>query len=218
MSEEWRVEIELGDEQHHLTLGERLRSLDLDEEAKKRLGDRVIVTRDGAHMFLYADSEASAREAERVARDVLADEGLAGGIAVTRWHPAEEAWKDASVPLPSSDQEERAEERAHEEAEEREAALEGEYDWEVRVDLPGLRETQELARRLSEEGLPVRRRWSYLLVGAPTEERAAELGKRIEGEVPEGGEVHIEPSGGVRHPLFVFIGAHKPGIARDLGL
>src|ERR671919_1731230 len=124
MSEEWRVEIELGDEQHHRTLGERLRSLDLDEEAKKRLGDRVIVTRDGEHMFLYADSEASAREAERVARALLADEGLAGEIAVTRWHPVAEAWRDASVPLPSSDQEERAEERAHEHAEEREAAAE----------------------------------------------------------------------------------------------
>ena len=47
MAEEWRVEVELGDDQHHLTLGERLRSLDLDDEARKRLGDRVIVTRDG---------------------------------------------------------------------------------------------------------------------------------------------------------------------------
>jgi hypothetical protein len=56
------------------------------------------------------------------------------------------------------------------------------------------------------------------LVGAPTEERAAELGRRIEAEAPEGTEVHVEPSGGVPHPVFVFIGAHKPGIARDLGL
>jgi hypothetical protein len=218
MSEEWRVEIELGDEQHHLTLGERLRSADLDDEARERLGGGVIATRDGNHMFLYAGSEAQAREAERVARELIADEGLTAEISLTRWHPVEEAWKDASVPLPSSEQLERAEARAHEDAEEREAALEGEYDWEVRVDLPGLRETQELAGRLSDEGLPVRRRWSYLLVGAPTEERAAELGKRIEAEVPDGSEVHIEPSGGVRHPLFVFIGAHKPGIARDLGL
>ena len=56
MSDEWRVEVELGDEQHHLTLGERLRTLDLDDEARSRLGDRVIATRDGDHMFLYADT------------------------------------------------------------------------------------------------------------------------------------------------------------------
>ena len=56
MTDEWRVEVDLDDEQHGFTLGERLRSLDLDEEARKRLGDRVIVTRDGAKLFLYATS------------------------------------------------------------------------------------------------------------------------------------------------------------------
>jgi hypothetical protein len=218
MSDEWRVEVELGDEQHHLTLGERLRTLDLDEEARSRLGDRVIATRDGDHMFLYADSAAAASEAESVARKIVSAEGLEATTSITRWHPVQEAWVDASVPLPASEPEQQAEERAHEEAEEREAAVEGEYDWEVRVDLPGLSETREMAKRLSAEDLDVKRRWSYLLIGAPTEERAAELGKRIEAEAPEGAEVHVEPAGGVRHPVFVFLGAHKPGIARDLGL
>jgi hypothetical protein len=218
MSEEWRVEVELGDEQHHLTLGERLRSLDLDDEARERLGERVIATRDGDHVFLYAGSERSAKEAERVAREIVAAEGLTAKISLTRWHPAEEAWKDASVPLPTNEQEEEAERKRHEVAEGREAELEGEYEWEVRVDLPGVGETQDLARRLREEGLPVRRRWRHLLVGAPTEERAAALAKRIETEAPEESAVQVEPSGGVRHPVFVFIGAHKPGIARDLGL
>jgi hypothetical protein len=218
MSEEWRVEVELGDEQHHLTLGERLRSLDLDDEARERLGERVIATRDGDHVFLYAGSERSAKEAERVAREIVAAEGLTAKISLTRWHPAEEAWKDASVPLPTNEQEEEAERKRHEVAEGREAELEGEYEWEVRVDLPGVGETQDLARRLREEGLPVRRRWRHLLVGAPTEERAAALAKRIETEASEESAVQVEPSGGVRHPVFVFIGAHKPGIARDLGL
>lgn len=218
MSEEWRVEVELGDEQHHLTVGERLRSLDLDDEARERLGGRVIATRDGDHMFLYAGSERSAKEAERVAREVVSAEGLTAEISITRWHPVEEAWRDASVPLPSSEQEEEAERRRHEAAEEHDAELEGEYEWEVRVDLPGVGETHDLAGRLREEGLPVRRRWRHLLVGAPTEERAAALAKRIETEAPEESAVQVEPSGGVRHPVFVFIGAHKPGIARDLGL
>ena len=76
MTDEWRVEVDLDDEQHGLKLGERLRSLDLDDEARKRLGDRVIVTRDGAKMFLYATTEEQAREAESVARDLVAAEGL----------------------------------------------------------------------------------------------------------------------------------------------
>ena len=153
MSDEWRVEVELGDDQHHLTLGERLRTLDLDDEARSRLGDRVIATRDGDHMFLYADSEAAAREAERVAREIVSGEGLEAKTSITRWQPVQEAWVDASVPLPASEPEEQAEERAHEEAEQHDAEVEGEYDWEVRVDLPGLSETREMAKRLSAEGL-----------------------------------------------------------------
>jgi hypothetical protein len=205
MAEEWRVEVELGDEQHHLTLGERLRSLDLDDDARKRLGDRVIVTRDGAHLFLYAGTEPAAREAERVARELVASEGLAGEVRVTRWDEAEEAWTDASgEPGPA------AEVREYEQAW-------SEPDWEVRIELPGVRETLELARRLQDEGLEVRRRWHHLLVGADTEGDAAELAKRFAAELPESANVRVEP-GGVPHPVFVFMGAHTPGIARDLGL
>jgi hypothetical protein len=218
MSDEWRVEVELGDEQHHLTLRERLHSLDLDDQAQERLGGRVVVTRDGDHVFLYAGSEQEAKEAGRVAREIASAEGLTAEVSLSRWHPVEQAWKDASVPLPVSEGDAAAEEERHEVTAERAAEAGGEYDWELRVDLPSVGQTQELAGRLADEGLPVRRRWRHLLVGAATEEQAAELGKRLEGEAPDGSEVHIEPGGGVRHPVFVFIGAHKPGIARDLGL
>jgi hypothetical protein len=205
MADEWRVEVELGEEQHHLTIGERLRSLDLDDEARKRLGDRVIVTRDGEHLFLYAGSEPAAREAERVARELVASEGVSGELRVTRWDEAEEAWTDASgAEGPAADVREREEAWS-------------EPDWEVRVDLAGRAETVELAKQLEGEGLEVRRRWHHLLVGADTEGEAAELAKRMAAEAPEGADVHVEP-GGVPHPVFVLIGAHKPGIARDLGL
>jgi hypothetical protein len=214
MAEEWRVELELGDEQHRLTLGERLRSLDLDDETRKRLGDRVIATRDGNHMFLYARSEREAREAERVAREVVESEGLSAEVELTRWHPVEEAWRDPSVPLPETEQEAEAEEERHEAT----AEAAGELDWEVRVDLPSVSQTRELAGRLADEGLAVRRRWRHLRIGASTEEQAAELGKRIESEAPEDASVQVEPRGGVPHPVFVFIESHKPGIARDLGI
>jgi hypothetical protein len=205
MADEWRVEVELGEEQHHLTIGGRLRSRDLDDEARKRLGDRVIVTRDGEHLFLYAGSEPAAREAERVARELVASEGVSGELRVTRWDEAEEAWTDASgAEGPAADLREREEAWS-------------EPDWEVRVDLPGRAETVELANKLEGEGLEVRRRWHHLLVGADTEGEAAELAKRMAAEAPESADVHVEP-GGVPHPVFVLIGAHKPGIARDLGL
>jgi hypothetical protein len=85
------------------------------------------------------------------------------------------------------------------------------------VDLPTLRDTLAFASRLADEGIDVRRHWKYLLVGAASEERADELAERIRGEAPEGSEVHVGTAG-APHPVFVFVGAHKPGIARDLGL
>ena len=75
----------------------------------------------------------------------------------------------------------------------------------------------DLAKRLSDEGIEVRRRWRYLLVGASTEERAAEIAERIRSEAPDGSEVELGTAG-APHPVFLYIEAHKPGIARDLGL
>src|SRR5215218_8177838 len=82
--EEWRVEVDLDDEQHGYTLGERLRSLDLDHEARRRLGQRVMVSRDGPRIFLYAGTEEQAREAQRVARELAASEGVSADLTLTR--------------------------------------------------------------------------------------------------------------------------------------
>jgi hypothetical protein len=205
-SDEWRVEVDLGDEEHHLALGERIRALDLDDDARRRLGGSVTVTRDGPRMFLYATSEEAAREAEQVVRELVASEGLDAGVALTRWHPVEEAWRDASEPLPQTEEEREAERRRHEEAEAAEAAREGDYDWEVHVDPPHHGDAVELERRLSEDGLPVKRRWKHISVGALTEESATELAERVRAEAPEGTEVTIGATE-LQHPLFVFFGS-----------
>jgi hypothetical protein len=217
MSDEWRVEVDLDDEQHGLKLGERLRSLDLDDEAAKLLGDRVIVTRDGPRMFLYAQTDEQAREAERVARDLVADEGLSAQISLTRWHPDADAWKDVSSPMPETEEQRALARERHEQEAEREPRPRWAYQWEVRVDLPSRNETRELASRLGDAGIEARRHWKYLLVGAASEERADELAGRIKAEAPEGSTVQVVTAG-APHPVFVFLGAHTPGIARDLGL
>ena len=147
ISEEWRVEVDLGEEGHGPSLGERLRALDLDDEARERLGGRVIVTRDGPHVFLYAGSGAAAREAERVARGLVAEEQVSAEISVTRWDEAAGAW----------------------------VGPQGQPGAEAAASSP------------------------------------AELSARVRAHQGEG-----EPE--VEHPVFVFLGAHKPGIARDLGI
>lgn len=219
MAEEWRVEVHLEDEGHGLTLGDRLKSLDLDDEARKRLGERVIVTRDGSRMFLYTGSEETAAEAEKVVRELAVADKLEAKTRITRWDPDADEWVDPAAPKPQSEVERIEEHREHEKHEEREAAATGKYEWELRVDLGSVGETGELSDRLSEKNIKHHRRWKHVLIPAATEEQAAELADSVRELAPGETEIHVEPApGAIPHPAFVVIGGHTPGIARDLGL
>jgi hypothetical protein len=202
--EEWRVEVELDDEQHGYSLGERLRALDLDDEARKRLGRRVIVTRDGSKVFLYTSTEDEANEAARVVRELVSADRLTAETRTTRWHPMEEAWEDASVPLPRTEAERAVELEQRDQREQREVEAGGEYDWRVDVRAPHRVHAAALEERLRELGLPVERRWRYLTIGALNEERAGELAAAIRDELPEA-EVHIEPHLEMPSPLFIMV-------------
>jgi hypothetical protein len=204
--DEWRVEVELDDEQEGYGLGERLRSRDLDDEARKRLGHRVLVSRDGSRVYLYAASEANAREAERVVRDLLSSDRLTADLAVARWHPVEEAWKDASIPLPRTEAEVEEERRRMEEDELQEAADQGSFDWLVKLHLPSRAAAAELAAQLKNEGHSVRRLWRYVEVGVLTEERANELANRLRDELPPDSEVWLEANpDDLPSPVFVLL-------------
>ena len=204
--DEWRVEIDLDDEEHGYGLGERLRARDLDDEARKRLGSRVMVTRDGPRVFLYAGSEDETREAERVARELVTDEGLTAKVRATRWHPVEEAWKDASIPLPRTEGEEREELDRKEAAEWNEAVEEGSFDWIVKVELPSGAEAAELTDRLTDEGYRVHRRWRYLTIDVVTEERANELASSLRDVLPPGSEVRVDANpDDIPTPVFVWV-------------
>lgn len=98
-SDEFRVEINLDDEAHGHPFSERLAALDFDDEVAAKLGDRVIVTRDGIHMFVYTGSREAVAEAERVVRETLRDDGLFAEVRSTRWDPAGAAWIDADAPI-----------------------------------------------------------------------------------------------------------------------
>lgn len=218
-ADEWRVEVALDADERGHSFGERLHSLSLDNEARDRLGGSVIVTRDGPHLFIYARHRESAQEAERVVRELMEEDGLAGEISLSRWHPVAEAWRPADEPLPETAGEISEEERLRVRGEEAERRESGQYPWEVVIDLPALASTRELAGELIGQGLPVKRRFKYLLVGTDSEEAAIELGKGLEGKVPDGSHVGIRANpAGTPAPAFVMLGNLKPGVMRDLGL
>ncbi len=209
---EWRVEVELDDEAEGYGLSERLRSHDLDDEARRRLGGRVLVSRDGSRLFLYAASEAHVREAERVVRELLSADRLSAELSVTRWHPVEEAWKDTSIPLPRTEAEVADEHRRMEEAESQEADEEGSFDWLVKMHLADRAAAADVAARLIDEGLSVRRRWRYVEVGAITDERANELADRLRDELPADAEIWVEANpDDLPSPLFVVLESRLRG-------
>jgi hypothetical protein len=212
MADDWRVTIDFDDEGDGTQFTEWLAAVELESEERHQLGDRVVVSRDGPRVFLYADSEDQARSVYQTAQARIETEGRSAVTALERWHPVEQAWKDAAVPLPQSDQEELAE---HERLQEREAAesLEkGRAEWEVRIELPTHEDTVALAERLESEGVPVVRRHTFLLAGALNEDDARALAKRLESEAPQGARIEVEPGGGLvwevapENPFAIFGG------------
>ncbi len=204
MSEEWRVEVELNEERHGFSLGERLRAHGLDDDARERLGGGAIVTRDGSRLNVYTDSQDSAQEAERVLRGLLNADDLSADIWITRWHPDAETWKDAGEPLPETESDRIAEYRGREAAALAEAQDTGEMPFEVRVDFEKLEDALELVEETRAAGNPVRRRWRHVFVGAPTEERASEIADELRAKFGDA-EIEVEAHG-VRYPPFTVLG------------
>jgi hypothetical protein len=219
LEDEWRVEVKLEGDEQGASFGNLLKSHSLDDDARKRLGGEVVVTRDGPQLYLYAWHEQSAREAERVARELLETEGLAAEVELRRWHPAAEEWRPADEPLPETSDEAEAEAESHEERAAREAAASGHYEWQVVAHMPDYKSAREFAHKLERRDLPVKQRWRYVLIGVPTEDDAIALGRELEGEAPPDAEIGVRANpSDVKDPAFILLGSLKPGALRDLGL
>jgi hypothetical protein len=212
MGDDWRVTVDFDDEGDGAQFAERLAAFELEAEERERLGDRVIVSRDGPRVFLYTDAEERARAVHETVSARIESEGLSALTAFERWHPVEQAWKDPSVPMPRTEEQLEAE---HERLQEREAAQsleKGRSEWEVRVELASHEDTVALAERLESEGIPVVRRYTFLLAGAVNEDDARALAERLEREAPEGARIAVEPGGGLvwevapSNPFAVFGG------------
>jgi hypothetical protein len=211
MADDFRVTVLLDDGSGE-GVGERLSEHELEDEAKQKLGGAVAVSADGPNVFLYADTLEAARSARDVVADILEREGLTATFALDRWHPLAEEWKPADEPMPESEAQKEAELDELEAQEEEESHESGYAEWEVRLDLARHGDAVELAEQLESEGVPVTRRWTYLLVGAASQEDANELAEQLRSEGPEGMKVQVQPGGEMaweaaprRSKIFYFI-------------
>jgi hypothetical protein len=192
MDDDWRLQIDLHEVGRARALTERLNAEQLEHDLSDAFHDRVVVSREGAHVFLYTGTREQAEGAQDVVEADAKQHGWAVDVAFRHWHPTAEDWEDPDKPLPEDDATKLAEHQALMSRELEETAWSGHPEFEVRVDLPSRHDAVTFSGQLREEGLPAVHRWKFLLVGAANEDMAKELAERIRNEAPSGSRVNVE--------------------------
>jgi hypothetical protein len=200
--DDWRVTISFPDR----VQAKRVRMLfprhTVAEDARRRLGYSIAVGAGGSQVFLYAGTEVAAREAERIARDVLAQLHFQAEFAIHRWHPLEQRWEDPDVPMPRTEAERQAEHQRLLHDETAESLATGVAQWQARAEFPSHHEAVALASKLRSQGRAVVRRWKFLVVGANNEDDAQQIADQIRREAPVDATVRAEHS--PVYPPFVY--------------
>lgn len=192
LNDDWRLQIDPLEEGHDGQLVDHLESRELEHDVSAAFHDRIVVSRDGARVFLYAGTRDQLESAGELVDSLARQHGWKLRTDLSHWHPAAEKWEDPDKPLPASDRALKAEHAEEIAAEDKKVREQGYPVFEVRVEFPSHRDAMQYRQRLQEEGLSSVHRWKYLLVGAIDEDQAKELAERIRGEAPEGSQVQVE--------------------------
>jgi hypothetical protein len=189
--DDWRVRIELPDEEGARGFLERLglARRDAEELADELREHRLAVSRDEDTIFVYAASGMQAEQASRIVEDELQEGGWeASRFVIEHWLEDEDRWDDEPA-APDTEEE---------------LVSRGYAPWEVRVECDSLAEANDLAEKLRAEGYGVSHTFNFVIAGTTTREEAVELAQRIHGEVEPGGELvyEVQP----QNPFAVFGG------------
>ncbi len=103
MNDDWRLQVDLREENHAQALTERLAAQQLQHDLSEAFHDRVVVTRDGARLFAYAGTRDQAERARDAIEADARQHGWQLEVDFRRWHPTAEEWEDPDKPLPKSD-------------------------------------------------------------------------------------------------------------------
>jgi hypothetical protein len=193
VAEDWRVTVKLRETAQAGRALTALHEHQVGDDVRERLGGRVAVSDDGDTLFLYADTEAAAREAESVVTAALGTHGIDGSFRVDRWHHDEEDWEDASTQVT-----EKAEHERLEQEETAEAEATGVAQWEIRIEFTSHHDARAFEKRLTDEGFDhFVRRWKYVLIGTNDQDDAETWEQRLQDELPAGATIHVEPGSGL---------------------
>ncbi len=196
MSDDWRLQVTLGDDDQARELTDRLQDSDLAHDLGTGFHERVVVSRDDAVVFCYSDSREQLDAAERAIRALADQHHWQLNCQLRRWHPTAEEWEDPDQPLPTSAADVSAEREDLMESERTKSEAQGFPEFEVRVKCPSHHDARKLARRLAAEGIPSVHRWEFVVLGAEDEDTANALAERVRQEAPAGSTVTAEGSVG----------------------
>lgn len=207
MNDDWRVQIDFRDEGFVDALVE---AGEMKHDLKSSFQDRVIVSRDGSRVLLYAGDGEQSESARGLIENLAREHGWEVESDFRRWHPVAEEWESADEPLPQEAAAKKAEREELMARERQETEERGYPEFEVLVELPSHGDAPSLAEHLANEGLPCVHRWKYVVVGATDEDSAKDLAERIRTEAPAGSKVTVQgtPQAGYAdypHP-FAFLG------------
>ena len=154
MNDDWRLQVDLHEENHARALTERLDAQQLQHDLSEAFHDRVIVTRDGARVFLYAGTREQAEKARDAVEAEARQHGWAFDVDFRHWHPIAEEWEDPDKPLPEDDAARLAEREELMAREREETAKRGYPEFEVRIDLPSRHDAVGAVRATASGGPP----------------------------------------------------------------
>src|SRR4029077_2812049 len=100
MNDDWRLQIDFVDEGLADHLHDRLDAAELEHDLSRAFHDRVIVSRNGTTVFLYAGDREQAEKARDLVERLMRDEKEEVEVSFMRWHPEAEEWRPADEPLP----------------------------------------------------------------------------------------------------------------------
>jgi hypothetical protein len=191
MNDDWRVQVDFRDDGVADALHDRLDAKELEHDLSEAFHDRVIVSRNGTTIFLYAGDREQAEKARELVLRLAVEDEEEVEVDFRRWHPLSLEWEPADEPLPEDAAAKAAEHQEKIAKERRETEEQGYPQYEVQIELPSRDEADAFADRLRAERLPTVRRWRVVLAGAADEDAAAALAERVRGEVPPGTKVAV---------------------------
>jgi hypothetical protein len=105
--QDWRLlaELDVADAPGSLRgLIGRLRGSDVVKEIEGRVPHDVVITHDGKLLFAYAADEAILAEARGAIESVLAQDGIAASMRISRWDDKFDQWLQTDPPLSAEEQ------------------------------------------------------------------------------------------------------------------